>query len=103
VLSAATNRVVAQGPAANQKRRPSEPCNEISTEEVTQALARAHAAWGDPSDALAGARQIGRGGKVKSKDDFEGCCAVRPRIHALPGVAEGILDRSSGVRPPPAP
>lgn len=74
--------------------------NEVNAEEVTRALARAHAASGDPSEALAWAKQIGSGGKVKSDDDLQIRFAVERRIHALVGVAEGILDRS---RPKPGP
>jgi hypothetical protein len=68
--------------------------NEINTNEVTQALARAHAASGDPTAALAWARKIGSDSKADSNDD-ENAWAVQRRIHALIGVAEGILDRTS--------
>jgi tetratricopeptide (TPR) repeat protein len=65
--------------------------DEICTEEVTQALARAHAAKGDPAEAVAWARRIGSSGKVNSD---ENCWAVQRRIYALIGAAEGILDRT---------
>jgi hypothetical protein len=72
---------------------------DIITEEVIQALARAQAAAGDPRAALAWARQIGSSDKVKSVDDFESLWPVLQRIHALIGVAEGVLDRSSNAQP----
>jgi hypothetical protein len=77
--------------------------NELSTEEVVQALARAHAVAGDPSDALAWAREIGSSGKVKSEKDDDASWAVQRRIHALMGVADGMLDRSSEAPPRSAP
>lgn len=73
--------------------------NDIRIEEVTQALARAHAASGDARAALAWAKQIGSSGKVNSNEDYEALWAVQRRIHAILGVAEGILDRSSEVLP----
>jgi hypothetical protein len=69
--------------------------NDILKEEVILALARAHAASGDPSEALAWARQIGSGDKVNSEKDDQTSWAVQRRIYALIGVAEGILDRSA--------
>jgi tetratricopeptide (TPR) repeat protein len=64
-------------------------CNE----DAAQALAYAHALWGDPIKALVWSRQIGSGGKVKSNED-PSYWGVQRRIHALLGVAEGILARS---------
>jgi hypothetical protein len=77
--------------------------NEIRWEEVIQALARAHAASGDPSEALAWAEQIGSNGKIKSEEDRDTLWAVEQRIFALIGLAEGILDRSGAAPPEPAP
>jgi tetratricopeptide (TPR) repeat protein len=77
--------------------------NDIYAEEVIRALARAHAASGDPNDALAWARQIGSDAKVKPEKDDDTRAAVERRVHALIGVAEGILDRSGGVSPRPEP
>jgi hypothetical protein len=63
----------------------------INADDVVRALGRAHAAHGDPLDAIAWARRIGRGdGPVTANEDRR---AVERRIHALIGVAEGILDR----------
>jgi hypothetical protein len=76
---------------------------EVLPGEVVQALAHAHAVSGDPKEALAWARQIGSGGKVSSNDDQETQWAVEQRIHALLGVAEGILERSDPARPQPTP
>jgi tetratricopeptide (TPR) repeat protein len=67
--------------------------NNINTKEVIQALARAQAARGDAREALAWAKEIGRSSKAKSDDD-DYPQAVERRIHALMGVAEGILERS---------
>lgn len=62
--------------------------------EVVQSLARAHAAFGDPKEAVAWAKQIGSGEKIPEEDKNRVTLAVRRRIHALLGVAEGMLDRS---------
>jgi hypothetical protein len=72
--------------------------NEIYAGEIIQALARAHAASGDAGEALAWAKQIGTSGKIKSTEDSETRWAVERRVHALVGVAEGILDRSGRSR-----
>jgi tetratricopeptide (TPR) repeat protein len=66
--------------------------------EVTQALARSHAASGDVKEALAWAKEIGSSAKINGKDDRVSW-AVEQRIHALIGVAEGILDRTSKSPP----
>jgi len=67
--------------------------NEINTPEVVQVLARTHAASGNSGEALAWAKKIGSSGKVDSNDNSsEKLWAVERRIHALIGVAEGILD-----------
>jgi hypothetical protein len=73
--------------------------SDINAEEVTQALARAHAASGDVNEALIWAKRIGSSDKIKARDDHETRWAVERRIHALIGVAEGILDRSSEAPP----
>jgi hypothetical protein len=73
--------------------------NEVSSDEVILALARAHAASGEPCDALTWAEQVGSGAKVKSDEDDDTSWAVQRRIYALMGVAEGILDRSSDALP----
>ena len=65
----------------------------ITAEEVIQALARAHAAHGDPGEALVWARQIGSDQRADLNDD-KAVRAVERRIHALLGVGEGILDRA---------
>jgi hypothetical protein len=72
--------------------------NEINTPEVIQSLARAHVLHGEASEALAWAKEIGSNSKVKPNDD-RNAWAVERRIHALVGVAEGILDRSSKKLP----
>ncbi len=77
--------------------------NGINTVELTRALARTHAVSGDASDALAWAQQIGSSGKVNSYEDHDARCAVRRRIYALIGVAEGILNRSSMALPETGP
>jgi tetratricopeptide (TPR) repeat protein len=76
--------------------------DDINTEEIVQALARAHAASGDANEALAWAKKIGSDGKADSKDD-KSAWAVERRIHALIGVAEGILERSGDLPPKPEP
>jgi tetratricopeptide (TPR) repeat protein len=69
--------------------------NDCNAEEVIQAIARAHAASGDANKALTWAKRIGSSDKIKAKNDSKTMWAVERRIHALIGVAEGILDRSS--------
>jgi tetratricopeptide (TPR) repeat protein len=64
--------------------------NESRSEEVTRALARAHAFSG-PNDALGWARQIGSNGKAKPKGTV---WSAQLQIFAIIGVGEGILDRS---------
>jgi hypothetical protein len=73
--------------------------NDFNQEEVTRSLARTHAALGNSNEAIAWARKIGRGDKIVAKDDYEARWAVERRIHALLGVAEGILDRAGNVPP----
>jgi tetratricopeptide (TPR) repeat protein len=79
-------------------QRPEKPYDilfgDCNTEEVIQSLARAHAASGHASEALAWAKRIGKSDVIKTKNDDETLWAVERRIHALIGVAEGILDRS---------
>jgi tetratricopeptide (TPR) repeat protein len=79
-------------------QKPSQPY-EVSfkgfQEMAVRALARTHSRTGDSSDALAWARRIGSDGEVAAEDDFETLWQVERRIHALVGVAEGILDRTS--------
>jgi tetratricopeptide (TPR) repeat protein len=67
--------------------------NDILTAEIVQALARAHAATGNARDALAWAKQIGSSEKIKPAGGDKASWAVERRVHALLGVAEGILDR----------
>ena len=76
--------------------------DDINTEEIVQALARAHAASSDASEALAWAKKIGSDGKADSHDD-KSAWAVERRIHALIGVAEGTLERSGDLPPKPEP
>jgi tetratricopeptide (TPR) repeat protein len=64
--------------------------DEINTGEIVQALARTHATLGDANEALTWAKKIGSRGKVKL-DEIQ--WAVMRRVHALIGVAEGILER----------
>lgn len=70
-----------------------ESLNELHSDRAILALARAHAASGDVRDASAWAQRIGSDQKVASSEDFESLWALRRRINALIGVAEGILDR----------
>jgi tetratricopeptide (TPR) repeat protein len=70
--------------------------DDINTEEIIQALARAHAASGDANEASAWAKKIGSDGKADANDDKSAWAVVR-RIHALIGVAEGILERSGDL------
>jgi hypothetical protein len=60
--------------------------------EVIRSLARAHAANGNPNDALAWSKEL-----LTRADKTEGDSAQNwrqnRRIYALIGVAEGILDR----------
>jgi tetratricopeptide (TPR) repeat protein len=72
--------------------------NEVADEQVARSLARVHAHWGDANEALAWAKQIGCDDRAGSKDNFHDAQAVERRIHALIGVAEGILDRLKGSR-----
>jgi len=62
---------------------------------VIRALARAHAAAGDPGQALQWARRIGSSETGRSREDDETRRAVDQRIHALIGVAEGIRKRQN--------
>jgi tetratricopeptide (TPR) repeat protein len=66
--------------------------------EVTQALARTHVVRGDTHEALAWAENIGSNQKIKSADDAAEVFSVQRRIHALLGVAEGILDKQAIAR-----
>jgi hypothetical protein len=82
-------------------RRPAktyaEAFSEVRMTEIVRALARAHAATGDPFEALAWAKTLGSSGMVDSKGVKSGW-AVAQRIDALVGAAEGMLDRM-GVPP----
>jgi hypothetical protein len=71
--------------------------NDINAEEVVRALGQTHAAHGDPLDAIAWARRIGRGGGPGTTNDDR--WAVERRINALIGVAEGILEGCPGIPP----
>ncbi len=66
--------------------------------EVTQALARTHVVRGDTHEALAWAEKIGSNQKIKSAEDAAEVFSVQRRIHALLGVAEGILDKQATAR-----
>jgi hypothetical protein len=66
---------------------------DFRSEEIVRALASAHVATGDANEALAWSRRIGSNEKIKSGEDWEAAISVESRIHALVGVAEGILDR----------
>jgi tetratricopeptide (TPR) repeat protein len=68
--------------------------NDINSEEIVQSLARSHAVFGDPKEALAWAKQIGSDAKIPEKDRDRISWAVQRRIHAMIGVAEGLLERS---------
>ncbi len=72
--------------------------NDLIDEEVVEALARAHAASGDARAAFAWASRIGSEKKILSEDDSDSRIAVQRRIHALVGVAEGMLDRSDRAK-----
>jgi tetratricopeptide (TPR) repeat protein len=71
---------------------------DMLNEEVILALARAHAANGNPQAAFAWASRIGSDRKIISEDDSESRLDVQRRIHALVGVAEGMLDKSDGAK-----
>ncbi len=75
--------------------------NDVWSDAVIQALARAHAATGDVAEALAWAHRIGSDRKVASAEDKEGARALQRRINALIGVAEGMLERSANGRTGP--
>lgn len=76
--------------------------DDINTEEIIRALARAHAVSGDANEALGWAKKIGNGNKANS-DDHDHVWAVKRRINALIGVAEGLLERSGVVVRKPGP
>ena len=76
--------------------------DDINTDVIIRTLARAHAASGDANEALAWAKKIGSNSKAKPHDN-EQMWAVERRIHALIGVAEGILERSGDLPPKPEP
>jgi hypothetical protein len=59
---------------------------------VLRSAARAHAASGDPNEALTWAREIGSAG-APVRGDSDARRALERRIYALVGVAEGVLDR----------
>jgi tetratricopeptide (TPR) repeat protein len=97
----------AMGLAQALGQRPAQPYaivfNGIGPEAVIRSLARAHAAAGDPRDALAWAKQVGSSAKVSSKRDRDTRCALERRVFALLGVAEGMLDPSSKMPAGPTP
>jgi hypothetical protein len=70
---------------------------DVRPPEVMRALARAHAASGKASEALAWAKQIGSGDKANPSGDYSANWPMQQRISALVGVAEGILDRSGSM------
>ena len=59
--------------------------------DVIQSLARAHAANGDAKAAHAWASRIGSDERIGSEKDYDSQALVEQRIHALIGVAEGLL------------
>lgn len=71
--------------------------DDIDAEEITQALARSHAFHGNAREALKWAQEIGSGGKA-GDNDYRQTWAVERRLHALIGVAEGMLDRPNNAR-----
>ena len=73
---------------------------EVNAKEVTQALARSHAATGGTKDAIAWAKQIGSSAKIGSDEKSDVAWAVEQRIHALIGVAEGMLERARAEEVP---
>jgi tetratricopeptide (TPR) repeat protein len=70
---------------------------DFNSTEVIQALARTHATCGNTcgnvNDAVAWAKQIGTANKIPEEDKNRVRSAVQQRIHALLGVAEGMIDR----------
>ena len=66
---------------------------EFNSDQVTQSLARTHATFGDVKEAIAWAKQIGSGDIIPIEDKNHVSWAVQQRIHALLGVAEGMIDR----------
>jgi hypothetical protein len=66
--------------------------------EVIRALARAHVVGGDTYEALAWAEDVGANQIVKPTADTAGLFSVQSRIHALLGVAEGILEKQAADR-----
>jgi tetratricopeptide (TPR) repeat protein len=81
----------------------------INEEKVIRSAARTHALVGDAQAALDWARIVGRDAVVTAGADWDVRRPVMRRVHALVGVAEGILDRPSkraghvGERRPAAP
>jgi hypothetical protein len=65
--------------------------------DVVQALARAHAAYGDVDGALAWVTKLGSDAKLTADYD-EVWFDVKRRIHALIGVAQGIVDRTGNKK-----
>jgi tetratricopeptide (TPR) repeat protein len=70
--------------------------NDFQTGAIVRALARAHAASGDVSEALAWSRRIGSNEQIKTSEDWKAAISVESRINAIIGVAEGILDKRRG-------
>jgi len=62
---------------------------------VVQSLACAHAKNGDAKDAYAWAIRIGSSEKIESEDDYDAKARVDQRLHALIGVAEGMLAKQA--------
>ncbi len=97
VLKTADVAYAAMTLAQTLELKPTEPYadsfEEVINSEIIQALARAHAAHGDVQEAISWAKQIGSDAKIQ-EDDSKTRWAVTQRIHALMGVAEGILDRA---------
>jgi hypothetical protein len=77
-----------------------EAFNDINISEVVEALARAQVAAGDPRGALGRALLVGGEDRVSAANGDAVRRSVERRIHALVGVAEGVLD--GGANGPPA-
>ena len=63
---------------------------------VIESLAQAHAMYGDETEALKWANKIGSEKNVKHENEYSKVNAALRRIHALVGVAEGMLEKHSG-------
>lgn len=66
--------------------------NDIHTDIIIQALARAHSEHGNPQEAISWVLQVGSD-TMFPLSEFEARSAIERRIYALIGVTEGILKR----------